>query len=217
MMSRKDIQISRMWRYFVDATVEIIEEEGLENVTARKIADKAGYTSSTIYNYFGELSHLIFFASMRFVNEYLQEVTTYISKSDNYFEKYLLSWECLCKHSFSKPQIYNAVFIADLGEKPQELLDRYFSVYQSDLIGIPDEIKPLILDHNLTNRSRGMLEFAAKQNLISGEHIEEMNEIIVLIWEGMMTTLLNNRRDYNPEEAVRKTMRFIRTIAKKYT
>jgi hypothetical protein len=33
-----------MWRYFVDATADIIEEVGLENVIARKIAEKAGYT-----------------------------------------------------------------------------------------------------------------------------------------------------------------------------
>ena len=49
-----------MWKYFVDATAEIIEEEGLENVTIRKVADKAGYNSATIYNYFSEISHLLF-------------------------------------------------------------------------------------------------------------------------------------------------------------
>lgn len=41
-----------MWKYFVDATAEIIEEEGVENVTIRKVADRAGYNSATIYNYF---------------------------------------------------------------------------------------------------------------------------------------------------------------------
>ncbi|HWO77724.1 MAG TPA: TetR/AcrR family transcriptional regulator, partial [Bacillus sp. (in: firmicutes)] len=46
-MKRKEIQMNRMWKYFVDATAQIIEEEGVENVTARKIADIAGYTSST--------------------------------------------------------------------------------------------------------------------------------------------------------------------------
>lgn len=59
-MKNKEIQMGRMWKYFVDATAEIIEEEGLENVTIRKVADKAGYNSATIYNYFSEVSHLIF-------------------------------------------------------------------------------------------------------------------------------------------------------------
>ena len=40
-MSRKKVQMNRMWKYFVDATAQIIEEEGVENVTIRKIADIA--------------------------------------------------------------------------------------------------------------------------------------------------------------------------------
>nr|WP_245920602.1 TetR/AcrR family transcriptional regulator [Melghirimyces profundicolus] len=214
-MSRKEIQTKRMWMYFVNATVEIIEKEGIEGVTARKIADRAGYTSSTIYNYFGELSHLIFFASMRFVNDYIQEVPTYMSKGVNYLEKYLLSWECLCKHSFTRPEIYHAVFIANLGGKPQELLDHYYSVYQSDLIGFPDDLKPLILEHNLIKRNQALLEMASKENIVRPENIEEVNDIIILIWEGMITTLLNQRRDYELEEAIEKTMRYINKIASK--
>lgn len=50
-----------MWQYFIEATAAIIEEEGYDHITIRKIADKAGYNSATIYNYFSELSHLTFF------------------------------------------------------------------------------------------------------------------------------------------------------------
>lgn len=63
-----------MWEYFIDATAKIIKEEGIEHVTIRKIADLAGFTSSTIYNYFEELSHLTFFASMRFIQDYSKEL-----------------------------------------------------------------------------------------------------------------------------------------------
>ncbi len=46
--------------YFIDATNEIIENEGIESVTIRKVANLAGYNSATIYNYFENLDHLIF-------------------------------------------------------------------------------------------------------------------------------------------------------------
>jgi hypothetical protein len=70
-----------------------------------------------------------------------------MNTGDTILNKYLLSWECFCKHSFNKPQIYHAIFIADLGEKPEDLLKHYYSVYQSELIGLPEEIKPLLLEH----------------------------------------------------------------------
>lgn len=71
-MSNKEIQMQRMWQYFVDATVEIIEQKGIENVTIREIATKAGYNSATIYNYFREVSHLIFFAALKYLNKYIE-------------------------------------------------------------------------------------------------------------------------------------------------
>src|SRR5699024_10473074 len=62
---RKEIQTARMWRYFLDAASELIKTKSLHEITIREIADKAGFTSSTVYNYFKDLSHLKFFAVMR--------------------------------------------------------------------------------------------------------------------------------------------------------
>lgn len=51
-LDKKFKQRVRMIKYFIDATIEIIEKEGYEGVTIRKVADIAGYNSATIYNYF---------------------------------------------------------------------------------------------------------------------------------------------------------------------
>ncbi|WP_312113315.1 TetR family transcriptional regulator [Brevibacillus reuszeri] len=209
-MARSQLQIKRMLQYFVDATVEIIEEEGIEQVSARKIGQKAGYTGSTIYNYFEELSHLIFFASMRFATGYLQELPHYLERGQTYLEKYVLSWECFCKHSFAQPHIYHALFIANLGKKPEDILAHYFSIYSSDLIGLSEEIKPLLYNPDLTSRSLALLKLAKKERELDDQTIEDVNEMTVLIWEGMLTTILNKRREMDPEEAVEKTMKHIR-------
>jgi len=52
----------------------IFQEEGLEQVTIRKFADKAGYNSATFNNYFLEISHLLFFATMRCMQDYTNEL-----------------------------------------------------------------------------------------------------------------------------------------------
>ena len=44
--------------YFIEATQELILKEGLENLSIKKIAEKAGYNSATIYNYFENLEVL---------------------------------------------------------------------------------------------------------------------------------------------------------------
>jgi AcrR family transcriptional regulator len=59
-MGNKEIQEQRIRGYFVQATREILKSEGLKSVSARNIAQKAGYSYATIYNYFRDVKDLIF-------------------------------------------------------------------------------------------------------------------------------------------------------------
>lgn len=59
---RKDkqgIKSQRVKSFFVEATKEIILSEGVEHVSIRKVAERAGYTFTTIYNYFRDLNELL--------------------------------------------------------------------------------------------------------------------------------------------------------------
>ena len=201
-----------MWKYFVDATAEIIEEEGIENVTIRKVADRAGYNSATIYNYFTEISHLIFFASMKFLKAYTDDVRNAIEKGKNPLERYILSWECFCKHSFLQPQIFHAVFIMDLGNHPEKLLADYYEIYPTDLISFPEELKPILFERNVSKRGRSILEIAANEGFIDEVDIDKVNEMTILIWQGMLTNLLNNRTIHGVDKVSEITMDYITEI-----
>lgn len=216
-MNNKEIKKKRMWQYFVEATAEIVEEEGINKITIRKVADKAGYNSATIYNYFSEISHLIFFASMKFLKPYTDEVAGYIERGNNPLQKYLLAWECFCKHSFQDPEIFHAVFIMDLGEQPEKLLQHYYQIYPNDLIKIPEELKPILFERNMSKRGRSYLEDALKEGFIKEENVDAINELTILIWQGMFMNILNNRRPYTPKEAIKITMGYISEIVKNET
>jgi len=211
-MARSEIQTERMINYFIDATAKLIKEEGIKNISIRKIAKEAGYTSSTIYNYFSEVSHLIFFAAMRFIENYAEDLPKYTARSEDPLEKYLLGWECFCDHSFREPELYHAVFIADLGEHPEDFLKYYSSIYKFDTIQLPEELEGILTEQNLSIRSRHVLEKYAEKNVFKKEDIEKLSEKTILIWQGMITSLLNNRVTYTAEEASKKTMEYIRDI-----
>ncbi|MDQ0205750.1 TetR/AcrR family transcriptional regulator [Alkalicoccobacillus murimartini] len=211
-MDKRSIKRQRMWQYFIEATADIINEEGFDHITIRKIADKAGYNSGTLYNYFSELSHVIFFASMRFLKPYTNDVAEYLSRGNTSLEKYLLGWECLCKHSFKQPQLFHAVFIMDLGNKPDALFEEYYQVYSSDINDFPEDLKPVLFQRSMTKRGLSLLEKANQEGLIEEKQVETITELTTLIWQGMLTNLLNNRYQFTPEEATEHTMRYIRQI-----
>ncbi|WP_077328744.1 TetR/AcrR family transcriptional regulator [Virgibacillus siamensis] len=207
--SRKEIQRTRMWRYFIDAATEVIEEEGIDHVTIRKIADKAGFTSSTAYNYFKDLSHLKFFAAMRFTTGYIEELPIYMKKGTNTVEKWLYSWECFCKHSFDQPNIYSVIFMDNLGLVAEEMLNDYYNVFQNDLIGLPEQIQSIITEHNFSKRSASYIQSTVDEGYIKQQDIELIADTTLLLWKGMMSTVMNHRRMYTKEEAINRTLYYV--------
>jgi AcrR family transcriptional regulator len=78
-MERKEIQENRMRGYFIEATKEILKGEGLKSVNVRVIAERAGYSYATLYNYFKDVKELIFIC----VQDFQKEAETIILEKTN--------------------------------------------------------------------------------------------------------------------------------------
>ncbi len=68
-MENKVIQEQRIRGYFIEATREILKGEGLKSVNVRAIAERAGYSYATLYNYFKDIKELIFICVQDFQKE----------------------------------------------------------------------------------------------------------------------------------------------------
>lgn len=208
---RKKLQTARMWRYFLDAASELMKEKKLDQITIRQIADRAGYTSSTVYNYFRDLSHLKFFAAMRFTRPYLLDLPNYMEKGTNTIEKWLYAWECFCRHSFALPEVYRMLYIENLGDIPEELIQSYHNIYENELIDLSEEVQTIITQHNIATRSSLYIQDAAKEGFMKEKDIEYIAGTTMHIWMGMLMTVLNKRKIYSQKEAAQHTMHYIYT------
>ncbi len=200
-----------MMSYFINAAADIIEKEGIDKVTIRKVADIAGYNSATIYNYFEDLSHLNFFASMSMVKKYTDALPQYIEKAKTPLERYFLIWECFCKFSFESPKIYYAVFSADLGTHPVNM-EKYYDYSPTDLLAFlaDDDLKLMLIESDQSKRTFISLKQCIKEGYIQETHAERIAECHYLIWQGMLTMFVNNRTTYTVEEATEITVNHIR-------
>ena len=66
----KELQKKQNTITFINAATEMIAELGIEHISIRKIAEKAGFHNSTIYLYFKDLDELLLLASMKFFQKY---------------------------------------------------------------------------------------------------------------------------------------------------
>lgn len=66
---KQSMKGERVRAYFIDAAKQIILQEGVEGVSVRKVADIAGYSYATIYNYFSDLSALLLEAKQSMIRD----------------------------------------------------------------------------------------------------------------------------------------------------
>ncbi|MFL9484122.1 TetR/AcrR family transcriptional regulator [Chitinophagaceae bacterium LWZ2-11] len=75
-MKNKQIQEERIKGYFIEATKSILKGEGLKSISVRNIADQAGYSYATLYNYFKDVNELVFECVKDFQQECVEMVAS---------------------------------------------------------------------------------------------------------------------------------------------
>ncbi len=129
-MDNKAIQEQRLRGYFIEATKEMLKGEGLRSLSVRSIADRAGYSYATMYNYFRDVKELVF----ECVKDFQEECESYIKnetkKSPLGIERIKATTKGYMKFFIQYPGIFELFFIEKMnainGKQPTVEVICYF-------------------------------------------------------------------------------------------
>jgi len=206
-MKKKEIQKKRMMTYFIDAANDILLEEGIKAITIRKVADKAGYNSATIYNYFENLDHLLLFTALRHIKDYSSALPKYLKNAKNALDEFFAIWKCFCDYSLKEPEIYYAIFFANLNKDLKDYLTQYYKLFPEELESQPKNVSTMLVKHDIYERGMTIVRKCVDEGFIREEDAEVLNEMATLIYEGILLRVIKGKINY--DEAVKKTMKYI--------
>ncbi|HAE91839.1 TetR/AcrR family transcriptional regulator [Tissierella praeacuta] len=213
-MTNKEIQRKRMMSYFINATDELIYEEGINGITLRKVADRAGYNSATLYNYFENLDHLLFYAAMRNIKDYALALNTYLIDAKNSMDVFLKVWECFCDYAYDKPEIYNAIFFPNLEKHFEDYVAEYYKLFPEDMVSSDENISTMLLKRDINKRGETTVIGCVDEGYIRPEDANKLNDMTLLIFEGMLKRVLMNKISY--DDARNNTMDYIKSIVERF-
>lgn len=110
-MENKEIQEQRMKNYFIQATKEMLKGEGLKSLSVRKIADRAGYSFATMYNYFRDVQELIFLCVKDFQDECREMVDSATGTMAPGKEKILAKTAAFIQYFVEYPGIFELFYL----------------------------------------------------------------------------------------------------------
>ena len=212
--SNKEIQKRRIMIFFIEAAKEILDSEGLSSFTIRKIAEKAGYNSATIYNYFEDLNHLLLFASARYFKEYSEALADSLKADMNAKEQFYKIYDTFNYYTFNNPEIFYNMFFGSHSGKLSEVLEAYYVFFPEELTKHSDHIQRMLQKGNIYLRDSEILKFMSEQGFIKEDEVEYLMQIISRVQESFLHEVCIHRDSIDIVEHSKKFNRLLRYLLK---
>lgn len=171
---------------FIRATREIVDLEGVESVSIRKVAARAGYNSATMYLYFKDIDELITLASMSYLENYCRTLAADIPQMTTPLDTYIHTWEVFCQYAFTYPNVFYHLFYKPHSASLEETIQRYYTIYPNQLENISGTLYKMLHSGTLENRNRQVLLPLAEAGLIDAANVDVINDLTVCYFRKLL-------------------------------
>ena len=173
---------------FVECTCDLIESEGFDQLSIRKIADKAGFHNSTIYLYFRDANELIFLACVKYFEEYATGYGNLRSAELPPMERYYRIMKLFCEKTFSNPLVFWHIFFGKYSADLTDMFNLYYEIYPEKRESAAEAHHVMYFGKNITERCLRVLTPLCdlKGSRVTKDNLEQVNRLIVCGFKAML-------------------------------
>lgn len=209
----KDIQRRRMMSYFIKATDEVITTEGIDAVNIRKVAQLAGYNSATLYRYFDDLEHLIYYAMMKHLVDYNMTLEKKQKECQDAEKRVYLVWEEFCRAAFENPVAYRYLFFSRHGVEDSNALREYYEIFPEEF-GTQDDsvIADMLKGNDIICRNRLLLAPMVEEGKFRADKLEQINAVMIYSMHAILRSKEIGIDQKSKEESLDEMMSIVRYL-----
>ena len=164
---------------FISAAREVIETEGLKNVTVRKVADIAGCNSSLLYFYFNDVDELVTMACMSYLEKYTKTLVADLKHLDDDYEIFIHTWEVFTFYTMNNPEIFNQIFFAEHKEPLANMIAEYYRLFPAQLESVGASVKDMLYQGTIEERNMDVLKPLADSGRIEAKNLDLINNLML--------------------------------------
>lgn len=208
-------QRNQIFACFVNAASEIMENEGMAELTLRKVAKRAGYNSATLYNYFKDLDHLVMYASMKYFQEYNQNLTIYIADIKDDYLRFISIWEFFCDSAFRHPHAFYNLFYGKYSGELESIIQEYYQVFPEELGEMDDRVLDMLTTGALPERNMSIMRPLVEQGYMTGEEGPIFNEIILYCFKELLSQKIQLGDELDNHALIERQIRYIQAVLRR--
>lgn len=169
-------------KQFIDAASSIMQKEGVEALTVRRLSKELNCNSANVYYYFEDMEELTIYASMEYFYDYLVAVSRQY-KLENSLDAYCGGWKRFIEMSSEYPQLFEKLVYGKYSKRLGSISAEYYSLFPDRYIQLDPYIASSITNVEFSGRSNRLIlgrcidegYFSAQGGLIMADTIKWMH------------------------------------------
>lgn len=202
MKKELNIKQKRVMIYFISATKELIEQEGLENLTVRKVASSAGYNSATLYNYFQDMEELVVFASIGYLKDYISKLEQSITPDMNARQRYRTIYEVFSRACFSRPELFYGLFYGKYKKRLKSVISVYYDLFPDELGHHKGEVLQMLTQGEIMERDSSIMPSLVEEGFVLQKNVNQTVTLITRMFQSYLYDAWLSKEERPIEEQV---------------
>lgn len=201
-----NIKQKRVMSYFIISARRLIEEEGVDKLTVRKVAADAGYNSATLYNYFEDMEELVVFASIGYLKQYIAKLEKALSDDMNAKERYRTIYQVFSKACFEKPEIFYSLFYGKYKKRLKNAVSVYYDIFPDELGHHGGEILQMLTQGEIFQRDMAIMPSLVDQGFVAEANVEQTVILITRMFQSYLYDAWIKNDERNIELQIQSVM-----------
>lgn len=185
---KKDASLRKNAVRFIEAAYDIIDAEGLNSLSVRKVAERAGFHNSTIYTYFKDIDALEQLACIRYLAPYASRLSEINSEQLSAGETFYRVWEAYFTEAFRNPQIFYLLFFGKYDTGIADAMNTYYDLFPQETHNWSEVVSHMYFGESYDVRCKNLLKPLAGSHTVrfAADQVDAVNTLIVNYTKGML-------------------------------
>lgn len=194
-------------RDYIQKAHELIQNEGTQAVSIRRIAQELGCSSASLYRHFESRDELLYYAELRTLKSYIASLNKIEKTWDNIWDFYVGTWDCYAREAFADPEAYNLLFFCYTNEKLKESIREYYNMFPEDIKDSNSIFSEMLHTSDFMGRDFEMCKKCVSEQAISYENAVLLNRMACMLYKGYLKTILAD--GIEPEQIETRVKQFV--------
>ncbi len=162
---------------YVEKAAEIIQNEGIEAVSIRRIAKELDCSTTAMYRHFHNLNELLFYAQLSALNTYIYNLQQRSSSWKSIWDTHFDIWELYSDQAFRKPKAFELIFYQNMNKNLGSALKEYYEMFPEAIVNLTPLVKNMLEIPGFYERDWQIVQQIVEQGFLSEESGKKINHI----------------------------------------